>query len=103
MIDDEKKKVAQSLALMFNAFQTSAVVDVDLQMEAYLWAVEEFEYQDVKSAIERIMKGGEGHEGRAFAPSTAELCKEVRRRQSLRELLAKRQPGLHVVKSKETF
>lgn len=78
------------LAMMFNSFPQSAVADVDAQMEAYCFCLEEFEFTDVAAAIRRVMKGGEGHERRAFVPSTAELCGEVQRRKEMREIAERR-------------
>jgi hypothetical protein len=57
-------------------------------MEAYVFAVEDHDLDDVSDAIRRIMQGGQGHENRSFVPSTAELCTEIRRRQEIRQLLA---------------
>ena len=55
-----------------------------------MFSLEEFMFDDVSAAIRRIMQGGEGHERRSFAPSTAELCQEVRRRKEMREIMARR-------------
>lgn len=89
--------------MMFHSFPASSITDVDVQMEAYMLVLADFEYQDVEAAIRRIMEGGEGHERRQYAPSTAELCSEVRRRKEMREIVSKRKPNLQVVKSRETF
>ena len=74
--------------MMFNSFPQSSVADVDAQMEAYVFAVEDQDVGDVADAIRRIMKGGHGHESRAFVPSTAELCAEIRKRQEIRQMIA---------------
>lgn len=76
--------------MMLTAFPQSAVVNVDGLIHAYMFAVEDLEFVDVASAIKRIMQGGEGHEGRAFVPSTAELCQEARRRKQMREIMQTR-------------
>ena len=83
-----KIQTAKLLAMMFNSFPQSSVADVDAQMEAYVFAVEDHDLDDVSDAIRRIMQGGQGHENRSFVPSTAELCTEIRRRQEIRQLLA---------------
>lgn len=97
MTKAEQAQIAQRLALLFSAFPQAGPIDVDLQMEVYLLAVEDFEFQDVDAAIKRIIQGGEGHESRSFAPSTAELCQEIRRRREMREILGNRRT-LRVVK-----
>ena len=86
MDKNQIKETAKLLAMMFNSFPQSGMADVDAQMEAYLFSVEEFEFIDVSNAIRRIMQGGEGHERRSFSPSTAELCQEVRRREEIRKI-----------------
>ncbi len=103
MTADEQAQTAKALAMMFHSFPASAIPDVDVQMEAYMLVIADFDFKDVMAAIRRIMEGGEGHESRSFAPSTAELCQEVRRRREIREALAKKESGLRLVKSAETF
>jgi hypothetical protein len=73
--------------MMFNSFPQSLVADVDAQMEAYVFTVDEFDLESVADAIRRIMQGGHGHENRAFVPSTAELCAEIRKRQEIRQMV----------------
>lgn len=103
MTADQQAETAKALAMMFHGFPASAVLDVDVQMEAYMHVLSDFEFGDVMAAIKRIMEGGEGHERRAYAPSTAELCQEVRRREEVRRLISNRPGGLKLVKSAETF
>jgi hypothetical protein len=74
--------------MMFNSFPQSGMADVDAQMESYVFAVEDYDFQDVADAIKRIMQGGAGHENRSFVPSTAELCSEARQRAEIRQLVA---------------
>ena len=77
--------------MMFHCFPQSSINDPDVQMEAYMFAVEEFDFVDVDAAIRRVVQGGEGHERRSFAPSTAELCQEIRRRKEMREIMHRRE------------
>ena len=90
MKSDELATITTELALMFHSFPQSAKVDVDLQMEAYVRVVEQFEFVDIMAAIKRIMEGGEGHEYRSTVTSTAELASEIRRRADMRQIIARR-------------
>lgn len=84
---------------MFQCFPQSVLADPDLQVRGYVMAVKDFEAVDVLAACQRFMQGNVLEHNRAFCPSSAQLCHEVRGRKSIREILAKRSPGLSLVKA----
>ncbi|MCO4316322.1 hypothetical protein M8997_003930 [Phyllobacterium sp. 21LDTY02-6] len=63
--------------------------DPDLQLRAYLDAVESFECVDVLAAVERFRQGEVKEVNKAYCPSTAQLCDEVRYRKQMREIMAR--------------
>jgi hypothetical protein len=63
--------------------------DPDLQLRAYLEAVEDFECVDMLAAVERFRQGEVKEANKAFCPSTAQLCDEVRYRKQMREIMAR--------------
>jgi hypothetical protein len=73
--------------------------DPDLQLRAYLDAVEDFECVDVLAAIERFRQGEVKEVNKAYCPSTAQLCDEVRYRKQMREIMARAgvKPGQVVI------
>ena len=94
----ELESVAKALGAMFQCFPQSVLADPDLQIRGYLAAVKDFEAPDVLEACERFIKGIAPEHNRAFCPSSAQLCVEVRERKLMRELRAKRSASLTVVK-----
>lgn len=73
--------------------------DPDLQLRAYLDAVEDFECIDVLSAVERFRQGEVKEVNKAYCPSTAQLCDEVRHRKQMREIMARAgvRPGKNLI------
>ncbi|MBZ9653525.1 hypothetical protein [Phyllobacterium lublinensis] len=63
--------------------------DPDLQLRAYLDAVEDFECVDVVAAVERFRLGEVKEVNKAYCPSTAQLCDEIRYRKQMREIMAR--------------
>lgn len=98
MGSEELKATTKSLAKLFSSFPQSALVDVDLQLRSYLEAVKDFTFADVEAAIDRFRRGEAKVESKAFCPSSAQLCDEIRERKLMRELLAKR-GNLTIVKA----
>ena len=88
MTSEELKAAAQSLKILFNSFPTAGPVDVDGQVEAYLWAVKDYHVADLQQAVYRFVQGEVADFSGAFCPSTAQLCQEVRYRAEIRVLKA---------------
>jgi hypothetical protein len=84
---------------MFQCFPQSVLADPDLQVRGYVMAVKDFEAMDVLAACQRFMQGHVPEHNRAFCPSSAQLCEEVRQRHRMREIMAKRGARLELVKS----
>lgn len=89
MNNAEKIEVTKSLAKLFGSFPQSPMSDPDLQIRAYFDAVEEYECQDILAAVHRFRLGEVKEVNKAFCPSTAQLCDEVRYRKQMREIMAK--------------
>lgn len=87
------------MGLMFQCFPQSVLADPDLQVRGYLAAVMEFEAGDILAACQKFIQGTVSDHNRAFCPSSAQLCEEVRERKRIREILAKRDARLSLVKS----
>ena len=83
---------------MFQCFPQSVLADPDLQVRGYLASIKHFEASDVLAACQRFMQGEVADHNRAFCPSSAQLCHQVRQEQSVRLILAKRAAQLTVVK-----
>ena len=81
---------------MFQCFPQSVLADPDLQVRGYLASIKHFEAADVLAACQRFIQGQVPDHNRAFCPSSAQLCHEVRTQQSVRLIKAKR--SLTVVK-----
>lgn len=62
-------------------------------------AVKDFEAVDVLAACKRFIQGDVDEHNKAFCPSSAQLCHEVRQRRHMREIYAKREARLSLVKS----
>ena len=61
MNNSEKIEATKSLTKLFGSFPQSPMSDPDLQLRAYLEAVEDFECVDVLAAVERLPPGrGQG-------------------------------------------
>lgn len=75
---------------MFQCFPQSVLADPDLQLRGYVHAVAEFNPDDILEACRRFMRGEVADHNRAFCPSSAQLCHEVKDRRTIRELRAKR-------------
>lgn len=99
MKNEELKSAAQALKVLFNSFQAAGGGDVEGQAEAYLWAIREYDLVDVQQAVHRFTQGEVAGANPAYCPTTAQLCGEIRERRSMRELLAKREARLSLVKS----
>lgn len=84
---------------MFQCFPQSVLSDPDLQVRGYVLAVKDFDAIDVLAACQRFIQGDVPDHNRAFCPSSAQLCAEVRNRAKMREIMAKREAGLRLVKS----
>lgn len=82
---------------MFQCFPQSVLADPDLQLRAYVHSVSEYDPEDIMEACRRFIQGTVADHNRAFCPSTAQLCEEVRERRSMRALLAKRDARLQLV------
>ncbi|TDQ24123.1 hypothetical protein DEV91_1151 [Phyllobacterium brassicacearum] len=89
MNNSEKIEATKSLTKLFGSFPQSPMSDPDLQLRAYLEAVEDFECVDVLAAVERFRQGEVKDANKAFCPSTAQLCDEVRYRRQMREIMAR--------------
>lgn len=99
MNNSEKIEATKSLTKLFGSFPQSPMSDPDLQLRAYLDAVEDFECIDVLAAIERFRQGEVKEVNKAYCPSTAQLCDEVRYRKKMREIMARAgvKPGQVVI------
>lgn len=84
---------------MFQCFPQSVLADPDLQARGYVMAVKDFDAADVLTACQRFMQGEVPDHNKAFCPSSAQLCHEVRQRRQMREIMAKRGAKLELVKS----
>lgn len=89
MNNSEKIEATKSLTKLFGSFPQSPMSDPDLQLRAYLEAVEDFECIDVLAAVERFRQGEVKEANKAFCPSTAQLCDEIRHRREMRDILAR--------------
>jgi hypothetical protein len=83
---------------MFQCFPQSVLADPDLQIQGYVHSVKEFDVRDILAACKRFMQGDVPDHNRAFCPSSAQLCAEIRNRRTMREIMAKR-GGLSLVKA----
>ena len=99
MTPNELETVAKATGAMFQCFPQSVLADPDLQVRGYVMAVKDFEAVDVLAACQRFMQGNVPDHNKAFCPSSAQLCHEVRERRTIRELLEKRKPVMALVKS----
>lgn len=90
MNTEELKTAAEALKRLFNSFHPSGPVDVDGQVEAYLWAVKDHGLPDLVEAVRRFVQGDVTGFNGAFCPSTAQLCQEVRGRAEIRVLKERR-------------
>lgn len=99
MNTEDLKTAAKSLAKLFASFPQSALADIDLQLRSYLDAIDDAELIDVVAAIERFRRGEARTENPQFCPSSAQLCIEIRDRRLMRELVAKRDARLKLVKA----
>lgn len=84
---------------MFQCFPQSVLADPDLQVRGYVMAVKDYEAIDVLAACQRFIQGDVPDHNKAFCPSSAQLCHEVRQRCHMRGILAKREARLSLVKS----
>lgn len=82
-----------AMGAMFQCFPQSVLADPDLQVRGYVMAVKDFEAIDVLAACQRFMQGDVRDHNRAFCPSSAQLCAEVRSVRNFREILARREHG----------
>lgn len=98
MDSEDLKAATKSLSKLFASFPQSALADVDLQLRSYLEAVKDYALIDVNAAVDRFRRGEAKVESKAFCPSSAQLCDEVRERKLMRELIAKR-GNLTIVKA----
>jgi hypothetical protein len=89
MNNSEKIEATKALAKLFGSFPQSPMSDPDLQLRAYLDVVEDFECVDVLAAVERFRQGEVKEVNKAYCPSTAQLCEEVRYRKQMREIMAR--------------
>lgn len=99
MTKDELASVAKAMSAMFQCFPQSVLADPDLQLRGYIAAVEEYDVADILTACRKFIQGNVEEHNKAFCPSSAQLCAEVRERRSIRELLAKREARLSLVKA----
>lgn len=89
MTKEEKIEVTKSLTKLFGSFPQSPMSDPDLQLRAYFDAVEDFEPEDIVAAVHRFRQGEVKEVNKAYCPSTAQLCDEVRYRKQMREIMAR--------------
>lgn len=85
--------------MLFASFPQSALADVDMQLRSYLDAVKDADLVDIISAVDRFRRGEAKTENPHFCPSSAQLCLEIRDRKLLREIIAKRDARLQLVKA----
>lgn len=85
--------------MLFASFPQSALADIDLQLRSYLDVVKDADLIDVTAAIERFRRGEAKTDNPQFCPSTAQLSIEVRERKLMREIIAKRDARLKLVKA----
>jgi hypothetical protein len=99
MNNSEKIQATKALTVLFGCFPQSPMADPDLQIRAYLEAVSDFECVDVIAATQRFIQGEVKEVNKAFCPSTAQLCDEVRYRKQMREIMARAgvKPGQAVI------
>ena len=99
MNNSEKIEATKALAKLFGSFPQSPMSDPDLQIRAYLETVLDFECVDVLAAVERFRQGEVKEVNKAYCPSTAQLCDEVRYRKQMREIMARAgvKPGTMLV------
>lgn len=90
MTNEELESVLKAIGAMFQCFPQSVLADPDLQARGYFAAVKNFEAVDILAACQRFIQGDVPDHNKAFCPSSAQLCVEVRERRIIRELRAKR-------------
>lgn len=98
MTPNELESVAKAMGAMFQCFPQSVLADPDLQVRGYVMAVKDYEAIDVLAACQRFIQGDVPDHNKAFCPSSAQLCSEVRQRRYMREIMAKREARLSLVK-----
>lgn len=86
MTNEELTTVAKALGAMFQCFPQSVLADPDLQVRGYIAAVKEFDARDILAACQRFMQADVKGHNTAFCPSSAQLCAEVRERNTIRRL-----------------
>lgn len=75
---------------MFQCFPQSVLADPDLQVRGYIAAIQDMDCRDILEACKRFMQGNVRDHNRAFCPSSAQLCQEVRQCKTVREIMEKR-------------
>jgi hypothetical protein len=98
MTPNELESVAKAMGAMFQCFPQSVLADPDLQVRGYVMAVKDYEAVDVLAACQRFIQGDVPDHNKAFCPSSAQLCYEVRQRREMRGIMAKREARLSLVK-----
>lgn len=98
MTPNELESVAKAMGAMFQCFPQSVLADPDLQVRGYVMAVKDYEAVDVLAACQRFIQGDVPDHNKAFCPSSAQLCHEVRQRREMRGIMAKREARLSLVK-----
>jgi hypothetical protein len=84
---------------MLSGFPASANTDADIQLRAYLMAVDGLEPAALARAAQRFMRGEVGGHNRSFAPSCAEFAEECRFQQM--SIAAERRPRIEPPKPKD--
>lgn len=97
MTPKELESVAKAIGAMFQCFPQSVLADPDLQVRGYIAAVKDMEAVDILAACQRFIQGDVPDHNRAFCPSSAQLCHEVRQRKVMRGVMAQRQARLEIV------
>jgi hypothetical protein len=94
-MSDDKTKVPQLLSRLFSAFPTAARADDMLSARTYLEALEGYSVEAIERSVEQFIRGKvQSHDGR-FAPSAAELARNVGQWQdAIRVVEAARNPPL---------
>lgn len=77
---------------MLSGFPASAGTDVDLQIRAYLVAVDGVEHEAIRNAAKAFMQGKVKRENNAFAPSCAEFADRCRDEANM--IAAQRRPKI---------
>lgn len=77
---------------MLSGFPASAGTDVDLQIRAYLVAVDGVDHEAIRNAAKAFMQGKVKRENNAFAPSCAEFADRCRDEANM--IAAQRRPKI---------